>query len=342
MWFTLILLCEWINYDVFKQAELPCVHVIQVIQASITWKQCKEIPVELSSGKSTVINGKVYCGGGYTNRGDDGSIVYRYDSSQDNWITLPPLPVSWFGLGQVNGKLVAVGGVKKGNSTDCTKEVYTYDERSKKWKLTITPMPTARCSPGVVSHQSALVVAGGSPYTGAVEIFKPDKSQWYTTDPLPTICSGTSLIAIGNTCYVLGGLKYPSYLNQAHYASVDDLFHNAVPANQTGTHSGGIDTQSAWKTLPDTPTYGPNAVMLFEHLLAVGGVETSDGGVAMKEVYMYSSSTNSWIYISDLPAPRLTTAVAVLPQSEILVIGGWCGDGGKVNTVYKGTLHFKL
>ena len=40
----------------------------QVVQANITWKQCKELPVKFSSGKSTVINGKVYCGGGDTDR----------------------------------------------------------------------------------------------------------------------------------------------------------------------------------------------------------------------------------------------------------------------------------
>ena len=40
--------------------------------------------------------------------------------------------------------------------------------------------------------------------------------------------------------------------------------------------------------------------------------------------------------MSDLPAPRSITAVAVLLSTEILVIGGW--DGDFMNTVYKGTL----
>ena len=328
----------------------------QIVQASITWKHCKEIPVALDEGKSTVINGKVYCGGGEADRDDDNHyIIYCYDPSQDNWTTLPPLPVKWFGLGQVNGKLVAVGGRKSDSST--TNEVYTYDERSKKWKQTIPPMPTTRHSPGVLSLQSALVVAGGDDLivneSDAVEIFKADTSQWYITDPLPTACRDISLVAIGNTCYALGGYKDASSLNQALYASVDDLLHNAVPANQT-THSGSSDTQSAWKTLPDTPTYGPAAAVLGGHLLTVGGKqaeyadEDSDKdddedefeGADMKEVYTYSPSTNSWIYISDLPAPRYATAVAVLSPSEILVIGGWCGR--RVNTVYKGTLHLKL
>ena len=146
-----------------------------------------------------------------------------------------------------------------------------------------------------------------------------------------------SLVAIGNTCYALGGYGGSHrYLNQALYASVDDLLGNAVPANQT-THSGSSDTQSAWKTLPNTPTYQPAAAVLAGKLLAIGGKEKSEGGADMKKFYMYSPSTNSWIYISDLPAPRSFTAVTVLSTTEVLVIGG--RDGIKVNTVYKGTLQ---
>ena len=269
------------------------------------------------------------------NKYSDNYIIYCYDPSQDKWTTLPPLPVEWFGLGQVNGKLVAVGGEKSGGQT--SSEVYTYDERSRKWKQTIPPMPTARYSSSVLGLQSALVVAGGNillSYIDSVEIFKPDTSQWYRTDPLPKACEDISLVAIGNTCYALGGYS-GSYLNQALYASVDDLLRNAVPANQT-THSGSSDTQSAWKTLPNTPTYRPAAAVLAGNLLAIGGLETSRGATK-KEVYMYSPYTNSWIYISDLPAPLSHTAVAVMSPAEVLVIGG--GNGReRVNTVYHGTL----
>ena len=322
--------------------------ILQVLQASITWKLRAELPIRFSEGNATSINGKVYFGGGETDdddNDDDIYTVYCYDPSQDKWTTLPPLPVKYFGLGQVNGKLVAVGGVKK--SVTISDEVYTYNEQSQKWKQTIPPMPTARHSPGVLSLQSALVVAGGgllsSLYTlrAAVEIFKPDTSQWYRTDPLPPVCCDITLVAIGNTCYVLGGYNGPR-LSQALYASVDDLLRNAVPADQT-THSGSSDTQSAWKTLPNTPTYQPVAAVLAGNLLAIGGDEISEGEAATKEVYMYSPSTNSWIYISDLPAPRCDTAVAIMSSTEIVVIGGWIGgdDGGRENTVYKGTLHFK-
>ena len=270
------------------------------------------------------------------NKDSDNYIIYCYHPSQDKWTTLPPLPVRYFGLGQINGKLVAVGGKKSGGQT--SSEVYTYDERSQKWKQTIPSIPTARLFPGVLSLQSTLIVAGGNrgfiAYTDAVEVFKPDTSQWYRTDPLPIACCRISLIAIGNTCYALGGYN-GSRLNHALYASVGDLLCNAVPANQT-THRGSSDTQSAWKTLLNTLTYWPAAAVLAGNLLAIGGDEIPEGGAPKKEVYMYSPSTNSWIYIIDLPAPR-SLNVVVLSSTRVLVIGGW-NERERVNTVYKGTL----
>ena len=140
-----------------------------------------------------MINGKVYCGG--ETSGDDKYIVYCYDPLQDEWTTLPPLPVERFGLGQVNGKLVAVGGCMKGTINE-TNEVYTYVKRSQKWKRTIIPpMPTARWYPSVLSLQSALLVAGGYTSDPIVDIFKLDISQWYRADPLPRYCYNISLLA---------------------------------------------------------------------------------------------------------------------------------------------------
>ena len=323
-------------------------NVIQVVKATITWNQCANIPAKFNSGQTTTVNGKVYYGGGVTevSRQDQTYIIYCYDPSQDTWTTLPPLPVKWIGLGQLNGKVVAVGGKRKSDGRR-SNEIYSYDERTKKWKQTIPPMPTARHAPGVATIQSMLVVAGGSiltgTYTNVVEIFKSDTSQWYTTDPLPIACDDIPLVAIGNLCYALGGYETSSQLNQALCASADDLLRNAVLADQTAAQSSGCDCNTkspAWQPLPNTPNYEPTSAILANNLLAVGGREMPNAGAIKQEVYMYSPSTNSWIYFSDLPAPRHRAAVAILSSTEILVIGGWCY--GRVNTVHKGSLQCTL
>ena len=214
---------------------------------------------------------------------------------------------------------------QEGNDLTTFNDVYTYNGPSQTWEQTFPFMPTARDSPGILSLPSVLIVAGGDggilAYTAAVEIFKPDAFQWYVAEPLPVACEDMSLASIGNTCYALGGWRNDSesHLNQALYATVDDLVRNTA------------------KTLPNTPIYRPAAAVLAGSILALGGCELSTGGADMKEVHMYSLSTNSWIYISNLPIPRSKNAVAVLSSTEVLIIGGSIGSVN-VNTIIKGTL----
>ena len=139
-------------------------------------------------------------------------------------------------------------------------------------------MPTPRSSMGVLSLQVALVVAGGvtstRPCTTSVDIFKLDTLQWYRTDPLPMECCNLSMVSTGNTCYALRGYKYPIQLNQALYSSIDDLLHHAVLHNKTPHDCrGDSDSQSAWKTLPNIPSYRPTAAIVAGNLLAIGGMQ---------------------------------------------------------------------
>ena len=132
----------------------------------------------MSTGQSTVINGKVYYGRGNCDDDNDKHNLHCYDPSQNTWTTLPTLPLCYFGLGQVKGELVTVGGAKKtrklsvgdvhsnesGNESDTsedtgyeyvvTNDVYVFDESTQKWKQSIPAKPTSRYSSAVLSHPS--------------------------------------------------------------------------------------------------------------------------------------------------------------------------------------------
>ena len=325
---------------------------MQVLQSTVTWKQCEDLPTDLAEGQSVVISGKIYYGGSAATT--DEYTVYCYNPQRDKWSTLQPLSVRYFGLGQIDEELVAIGGVKR-DADEPTNEVYTYDAKLERWKQMIAAtMPSARAFPSVVSFYLGIIVAGGlielydDEYTNVVEIFLADTSQWYRTDPLPKVYSYLSTVAVGNICYALGESDSEQSTSledatspRALHASVDDLISNAALANQTHHHNSG-DTHSAWKMLPCTPSYQPAAAMLDDYLMAVGGWQMSKEGARKKEVYVFSPSMNSWVYISDLPAPRTNIAVAVMTRMEILVIGGQGGDDSRVSTVYKGILNLKL
>ena len=254
-----------------KSATCTLLYTLQPIQAKIMWTSCADLPQEGRNYVDAVtINGKVYITGD-TTHDILKHVIDCYDLALDQWTQLPELPVSFFGLGRIGDSLVVVGGFRK-NRQSCDLFTFQEDVHVQQWGRFAYSMPTARSSASVLSLETALLVAGGyidDQQTDVVEIFMSDKSQWYRTDPLPVACTGISLTAIDNVCYAMGGWR-KSHLNQCLSASIDDLFKHAVPANRF-THCGGAKTPSAWKTLPNTPTYQPGASVLAGTLLAVGG-----------------------------------------------------------------------
>ena len=279
----------------------------------------------MTGGLAVTINGKVYYGGGscYVNTDDD-YCVHCYDPPRDVWSTLPRLPVRRFGLGEVKGELVAVGG---SDSSDSRSNVVHVFDKGRKWKRTIPPMPTARYSPAVVSLPTHLVVAGCLlglfDFTDHVVIYNISTSQWSETDRLPYACRGQRGIVYSNTVYLMGGFD-GNNLNKVLAAQVDRLI-SAADRQDDGS------ADSVWNTIPNTPFHQPSPVMLSDIVFAVGGLDSE--GEATQMIDAYSSSMVSWLYIGDLPSPVSYAATVSLSPTECLVIGGWKKE--RQSTVYK-------
>ena len=300
----------------------------------------------MTYAQAVVIRNRVYCGGGGTDVDDDDN-NYRilcYSPSEDTWNTLPVCDVRFFGLGQVRGKLVTVGGRKKSGGK-VTNKVCEFDEVTHSWKQSIPPMRTARRLPAVLSHHSTLTVAGGRTddyhCISVVEVFREKNSQWYTTEPLPFCWCVPSSLLINNRWYLLGGgTEEEIFSNRAMCAHIDLLLQKALPHNQASTDSDSTNN-SAWEVLPNTPHYTPAAATFGTSFLAVGGTTTNKRpSNPQTMVYIYFSCTNAWIHISDLPAPLMWTAIAMLSPTKLLVIGGWNNHKCQ-NSVYKGLLRIE-
>ena len=321
---------------------------MQVLKATMTWKQCTDLPTDMAEGQSIVINNTVYIGGKAAATADE-FLVYSYDPSRDKWGTLPPLPVKYFGLGEVKGELVAVGGMRKGADTP-TSEVYVYDMVVDRWKQTMSPMPTARAFPSVASlkSRSVSVVAGGlvelydDEYTSVVEIYRTETSRWSRVDSLPVSLHYISMLSLGNMCYILGENTHTDDKQRGFYTSIESLIASAASTVATGAQHDAGESRSCWKNLPGALSYQPSAGALGSHLLAIGGWTDPEAKARKNEVYVFSPSMNCWSYIVDLPAPRACSTIAVLTRTEVLIVGGYGGDDNKVNTVYKGTLNLKV
>ena len=283
-------------------------------------------------------------GGGDTTSDDDAHLVFQYDPASDEWTTLPPSPVLFFGLEQLSGELLTVGGV---HVTDgVTGKVYHYKPESQEWEEFLQPMPTARAGLTVISTQSALIACGGVTCVSGgkvlpcstVEVYTTETSQWHTTDPLPFPCKYMSSATINNTGYLLGGVTTDDKITQTVlYAPVASLIQRATSHPQQSASAARPDsTSSAWKTLRDTPLVTSAAASLGGTLLAVGGY--NDPEETLPAVHVYSPTTSTWIRVEsgDLPESRYLCTAIKLSANRLLVIGGL--DQDKIlNTVFLGS-----
>ncbi len=282
----------------------------------------------MSDGRAVTINGKVYYGGGHCGDPDNLFCVHCYDPPQDVWSTLPELPVFYFGLGEVRGELVAVGGMDSSYST--SNVVHVFNNNGRNWKRTIPPMPTARYWPAVVSLPAHLVVAGGdvdaSDYTNNVEIYNISTSQWSKTGRLPYTCIAQRGIVYNNTVYLMGGSDGKN-LNKVCAAQIDKL----ISADRQVDGSAN-KADSVWNTISNTPSYRLSPVTISDTLFAVGGKDSECE--ATQRIYAYSSSMDSWLYVGDLPSPIAYPATVSLFPTQCLMIGGLNDERERQSTVY--------
>ena len=139
-----------------------------------------------------------------------------------------------------------------------------------------------------------------------VEVLNLVNGQWSTAVNLPESLHCCSATVHGDQLYVLGATGN----NSVYKCSVSALL-------QTCSHSGD---RGVWSKLPDLPVKGSTCVTFCGQLLAVGG-ESSDKKPT-KAVYMYNQATNSWNVISHMIAARSRPFAAVLPNNQLMVVGG--------------------
>lgn len=270
-----------------------------------------------------MVGGIVYAGGGYADREEAMSLVFKYNADEDQWATLPPCPSYLFGLGHFSGKLIAAGGMI---ADEVTGNVYSFHPNSHDWKrIPISPMPTPRFRPTVITHRLGIVVCGGieeSDFASdKVEVLRAESNQWFTGDHLPFPCCIMKPAMVGNMCYLMGG--YSSWrlctpTNCVMYASLASLF---APTS----------TGSVWQLLPENIPYNrPVAVGLGGLLLAIGGW---DKETAADGVFAYSSATTSWVKIGNLPLSHRAGGAVTLPSREVMVVGGIHDEGDDLSTV---------
>ena len=276
----------------------------------LEWEKWPSLPVKMSGARSVYLNGTLYVGGGFTDEPgwEDDAALYSFKPGVDSTWTVTYAPTSYYTLVAHDSELLLVGGIEY-STGEVTNKVFTM--RDGHFVETLPPMKERRCSPSAVSSWSALVVAGGCDASGdlsSVEVFKD--GQWMTAPSLPDEGSGMQSALHGDQWYLI------TYQGEIFRVSLLSLI-------------SGSD-QLPWETLPDAPNSYSAAAFFGGRLLSIGG---QNYGGPTTTIYAFSTFTQSWEHVADLPG--LGLPIAVVLSSEQLIVSSGAG-------VFQGKLSGKL
>ena len=297
---------------------------------NLSWREEGSAPYPMGrvTSNAVVRNSMVYFVFGRKSK----SCLCAYDAASTNWSPVPDcLLCSGFAVLIINGLLTTIGELYS-ESIDITNQLFSLTGKgsSQKWTEEFPPMPTKRYCMTAVCTGTALIVAGGKDKEDhslkTVEVMNTDTHQWYTAANLPEPLGNSLLMVSGDHIYVLGGwTKGVSSIKKqpksVYSCSLSTLLFSCTSAKSLRDHfllqtSKG----SIWNKVADLPVTHSTYVCLHGRLLAIGG-----DILAVKHttaIHVYSPTTDSWEVISHMATPRAWCLTAVLPDNQLMVVGG--------------------
>ena len=92
-----------------------------------------------------------------------------------------------------------------------------------------------------------------------------------------------------------------------------------------------------WNRISDLPVKISTGVTLHDQLVVIGGDDSEDKATAA--IHMYQPATNSWEVISHMKTSRSRCLAAVLPDNQLMVVGGFTTDEIRCDSVeFGGTI----
>ena len=281
-------------------------HPHRVRKMTVNWRDGGKAPLKMSRGVA-VVDGIV----AYFMNWSGEVRVCSYNLTSMKWSNLPKCPYQYSSLAVINGRVTTIGGCKdlsrKNTYTDRLLSLPDYREA-------FPPMPTKRRSTTAVTSKEHLIVAGGATgISGAdkiitVEVMDTKTLVWSTVASLPRPHSFASGMICGDQLYMLGGSSDKGETKSVLTCSLTELLQSSS------------SSPSVWHRVADAPAYLSSCAAVNGELLAVGGCDK--GVKPTSAIHQYKPTTNSWDLISNMPTARYRSLVAVLPTSEMFVVGG--------------------
>ena len=277
----------------------------------MTWREGRKAPCKMSTYYNAVADGTaVYV--------RDVNKVYAFNTSTSSWSQLPDSPNYECPLVIVNNLLTLVGG--KHDVTPTTQLIInqlfslTGEGSGRRWTKKFPPMPTKRCGSTALCTETALIVAGGVSEDHStlqtVEVMNTETLQWSTAAHLPQPVWHAPGAVCGDHVYIL---SLESHSKSMYTCPVSTLIQSCKSS----------PTADVWNKVTAPPVTDTTCVSILSRLLAIGGMDSNNKPTTA--IYIYNPDSDSWEVISHMATPRYYCFAAVLPNNQLMVMGGWTG-----------------
>ena len=266
----------------------------------MTWREGRKAPCKMSTSYNAVA---------------DGTVVYvRHYATSTSWSQLPDSPTNECPSVIVNNLLTLVGGFRSGNATNQLFSL-TGEGSGRRWTEEFPPMPTKRWGSTALCTGTDLIVAGGKREDWStlqtVEVMNTETLQWSTAAHLPQPVLYAPGAVCGDRVYILS-LAIGSYKSMY-----------TCPVSALIQSCRSRPTADVWNKVAEPPVTKTTCVSILGRLLTIGGEDSNYKSITA--VRMYNPDSDSWEVISHMATPRCDCFAAVLPNNQLMVVGGWTG-----------------
>ena len=251
---------------------------------------------------------------------------------------------------------------------------FTWEDIDWKWMEVFPPMLNERCDSAALSTDSALIVAGGDVLS--IEVMSIVTRQWSVITDLPKLFKYPSAVICGNSFYILDRStrsvyscsltklllskpkldkeettvrsatvfqhKDSSFLEQRRRNAVSlrirrsGWYERRPPAQRRNQPSDS--EEFVWNKLADLPIIRSTCISFCDRLLSIGGEELEDYRPT-NAVHIYDPILDSWKVMSHMSIARYNSFVAILPDNQLMVIGGIIDLGNPTARIEIATVH---
>ena len=260
--------------------------------------------------------------------------IFAYDTTSHDWSQLPDCPYSDSSIVIIKTLLTTVGGFD--HRLKITNKLFslTGDGKGQNWNDVFPPMPTKREYAAALSTGSYLIVAGGEKagevVLQTVEVMNIETRRWSVVADLPEPLSQLSVTLCGDRIYLLGGKDGSRKPCQSVYACTLSALLHLLENRRSSLPN---KSKPVWNRLTDLFVNNSTCVSFGGHVLAIGGEHCDSTGKPTTAVQIFDPVGNSWKVVGQMLTTRSKCFAAVLPDNQLMVVGGCSGAYRATDTV---------